>query len=63
MLEERLAKYRFDPKSPEFSNIGRTALRKKVEEIYRLWKEKSDEQKIPNEHNEDKSKDKKPKTD
>jgi vacuolar-type H+-ATPase subunit I/STV1 len=33
VLEERLVKYGFDPKYPEFSNLGRTALRKKVEEM------------------------------
>ena len=39
VLEERLVKYGFDPKYPEFSNLGRTALRKKVEEIYKMKKE------------------------
>jgi rubrerythrin len=39
VLEERLVNYGFDPKSPEFSKLGRLALIKKVKEIYQLKKE------------------------
>jgi hypothetical protein len=33
ILEERLVKYGFDTKSPEFSKLGRLSLKKKVKDI------------------------------
>jgi hypothetical protein len=46
ILEERLIKYGLNPLAPEFNNLGRLALKKKVKEIYQLKKVSDSDEKV-----------------